>query len=471
LRSLFRLAVVLLVSVQAGAAVADHIDPFALAEKAAEAYRKNDSYPEVRGMFSQALRDARHNGKLSPDFAIIYAMYADITRFDGNPSFALQLADEGIDLVLSAPQPDDDMKNSLLVSRAYALADLGRYAEAVETVTITALWMGKRFGPEQRQRLEDDGKSWAKLVAGADQSLPSAAQLALDLARKAEQALAANDTQLALTLASRAMLPEGTGLPQAEVDFLNAWCQTISGAAYGLEGRDSLSVVALKRAAGLMIVMPWNGLTKPRLKEQVLNDPIWKRLVWDTFSHLASSATGTGDWQLATLAIDLASDFAATPEQRFAVLAQQAGIAFADGDYTRAEAAFRGSETNAIASGDATNAALSRLYIAIAGLAGGDGKPDGQEVRDLMQAATAAADIARDDPQMVEYILTTAVRMVVDKTHAYAVVMPMARRALDVFRQRQLAMADYDAGQEAGRRDRRRFLEIVIEGEYDTRSK
>ncbi|WP_210213468.1 hypothetical protein [Mesorhizobium sp. M4A.F.Ca.ET.090.04.2.1] len=41
------------------------------------------------------------------------------------------------------------------------------------------------------------------------------------------------------------------------------------------------------------------------------------------------------------------------------------------------------------------------------------------------------------------------------------------RRANDVFRQRQTAMANYDAGQEASRRDGRRFLEIFIAGQYE----
>ena len=473
MKTVLRLIAASLLCLQASIAQADRIDPFALAGKAAEAYRKNDSYPEVRGIFSEALRGARRKGELTPDFAIIYAMYADTTRFDGNPAFALQLADEGLALLLGAPQPDADMKNSLLVSRAYALADLGRYKEAIETVTITALWMGERFGEAQRKQLEDQAQSWAKLSAGpaAGQALPSAAELALDLAGKAEQALATGNTELALALASRAMLPGGTGLAPDDVDFQNARCQSISGAAYALEGRNALAVMALRRAGDLLVASPWDGQSKPKLRDRVLTDPGWRRLAWDVFSHLSASAQATGDLKGAAIAVATASAFAEAPEQRFSLLSQQAALAFADGDYRRAEEAFRKSEAEAVESGNAVNAALSRLYIAIAALARGDGTSDGTGLRALVQAATAAADVSRDDPQMAEYVLTTAVRMIVTKTNGYEAAMPLARRAYDVFRQRQTAMASYDAGQEASRRDGRRFLEIFIAGQYEAGAK
>ena len=84
----------------------------------------------------------------------------------------------------------------------------------------------------------------------------------------------------------------------------------------------------------------------------------------------------------------------------------------------------------------------------------------------MARPATAAADAAGDDKQSVEYILTTAARMVVDTTSSYDAAMPLARRAFAVFKQRQDAMSGYDAGQEANRRERRNFLEILIAGEY-----
>ena len=106
----------------ASPARADHIDPYDTVQKIYESFKAGGSYQESRAMFSQALRDARHDGKLDPGFAILYAMYSDLARYDGNPAFALQLADEGIALTLTEVPPDENLKNTLLVSRAYALA-------------------------------------------------------------------------------------------------------------------------------------------------------------------------------------------------------------------------------------------------------------------------------------------------------------------------------------------------------------
>ena len=195
-------------------------------------------------MFSQALRDARHDGKLDPGFAILYAMYSDLARYDGNPAFALQLADEGIALTLTEVPPDENLKNTLLVSRAYALAELGQYQQAVEGVAITALWMGEHFGDKARTDLEAMARGWAgqAAVAGGDGKFPSAVELSIDLLKKADDALNARDTRTALTLASRATLPENTALAPEDVAFMNARAHSVSGQAYAYEGRQRLVV-------------------------------------------------------------------------------------------------------------------------------------------------------------------------------------------------------------------------------------
>jgi tetratricopeptide (TPR) repeat protein len=469
LRYLHRLAAALLLSAFPGLAFADHIDPYEVAEQAATAFKNGGSYAEARAMFSQALREAAHDGKLDQGFAIVYAMYSDLTRYDGNPAFALQLADEGIALVQSAPQPDEQMKNALMVSRAYALADLGQYQQAVDAVAITAIWMGERFGEKSRTDLEAMARGWAEQAAAAGLSvaLPSAVQLAVDLAAKAEEAFNAQDTQTAITLASRAMLPEGTGLSKPEMDYHNARTQMIVGAAYSFEGRHQPALVALRRAADLLSVGAWDGKAKAELRPEVRNSSATDAVAWSTFSFLASAAGDAGDWPLAQAALDTAAEFATTPERRFSLLSQQAGAAFASKDYGKAEATFRRGEVDALAAGDATNAALARLYIAVARLAGSDGKPEGTADDELLQAAAAGADAVGEDLQMAEYMLTTAVRMVADKTGAYTDAMPAARRAFEVFKQRQKQIAGYEAAQESSRRERRRFLEIFIAGAYE----
>lgn len=447
---------------------ADHIDPYEIAGQAGEVYGRNDSYAEVRAHFSRALRDARHDGPLPPELAIVYAMYSDTARFDGDPSFALQLADEGLALITDANEPDEDAKNSLLVSRAYALADMGQYQQAVETVAITALWMGKRFGPKDQADLEALAREWSAKAAasGGDGKFPSAVQLAIDLLGEADEALNERDTRSALGLASRATLPEGTSLSQQDVDFVNARASNIAGQAYAYEGRSALAYGSLRRAADLVLAQPWDGVAAPVMRSESSNDEGWRSLTWTTLTHLASAAIGVAELAVAQAALDLAAPLSGSPEDRFSVMVQQAGISFRTRDYRKAEEAFLKGQRDAEAAGDAKNASLAKVYVAIAKLSyAGDDTAKELEA-ELLAAASAAADVMSDDPQMVEYVLTTAVRMAVGNTGEAVASLPLARRAFDVFRERQKAIAGYDAVQEAGRRDRRRFLEMLVEGEY-----
>lgn len=451
-------------------ASAHHIDPYELAEKAAKAYEANDSYPEVRAMFSQALRDARHDGKLDPGFAIVYAMYADLTRFDGDASFALQLADESIALTLTENPPDENMRNSLLVSRAYALADLGRYQEAVESVAITALWMGERFGDKARTELEATAKGWAEqagVSSGVDTKLPPAVDLATDLLEQAQEALTMRDTRTALMLSSRALLPAGTGMRRIDVDYLNARGHLVMGVAYFQEGRHGLAIVALRRAADLLSVEPWDGKSKALLRPEVLNDEKSSTNAWHVFSYMSTVAQALNDWDLVAAAVDSSEQFANMPSRRFSLLSQRSTIAFQARNYAEAEAIMRRSEVAAVESGDALNAALARMYVGIVRLAAASGTPSASaEGAELVRLAEAAVTAAGDDLQMREFILATATKMAVQTQSSNATVLPLARHGFETFRDRQKAMAGYDAGQQASRRDRRQFLEMLIAGEY-----
>lgn len=464
------LALAALACLSAAPASADHVDPSELVERAAKAYEKNDSYPEVRAMFSQALRDARHDGKLDPGFAIIYAMYSDLTRFDGDASFALQLADEGIELTLTEQPPDENMRNSLLVSRAYALADLGRYKEAVDTVAITALWLGEQFGAKARTDLEAVAKGWAEQAGtqpGVDSKLPAAVELATDLLNKAQDALNAGDTRTAITLASRSMLPADTGMRQIDVDYINARTHLILGVSYFQEGRHDLSLVALRRAADLLSQRPWDGKSKALLRPEVLNDEKASTNAWHVFSYLSSVAQALGEWDLCAAAIDSFEPFATTPVRRFSLLSRRSTLAFRAKNYAEAEEIMRRSVVAAVESGDELNAALARMYVGIVRLAAASGTSTAEtEGAELVRLAEKAVQAAGDDQQMVEFIYATATKTAVQTQSSNATVLPLARQGFDVFRRRQKAMAGYDAGQQASRRDRRQFLEMVIASEY-----
>ncbi len=445
-------------------AAADHIDPFEVMQEAVKAYEKSERYSDARAVLSKALREAAHGGSLDPAFAMLYAMYADTARFDGNPSFALQLTDEGLALALSVPEPDADVKNMLLVSRAYALADLGHYAEAIETVRITALWMGERFGEANRKGLEDEAAAWAQKLASDDPRVWNApvAELAIKLLDQAQDALNAYDTARAITLASRAILPDGTAVGSTDVLYINARAHTLVGAAYGVEGRPAAAIVALRRAADLLCAEPWDGKAPAALLPLVHDYPATRDVAWDSFSYLASNAVTVGDHALALAALDTVDDLADNPARRFALMVQRAGITFIRKDYREAERIFLESGRDAEAAGDRINASLAHFYLAIARLylAEGDAVAPARAV--LAKAAEEAADVASGDLQMRQYVLTTATRMLFMQSFSHADALPVAEPAFAAFKARQSALGGYDAGQEAARRDQRSFLDIYI---------
>lgn len=461
---LFRTLAAVLPLLAALPAAADHIDPFEVMQEAVNAYAKSERYADARAVLSKALREATHGGSLDPAFAMLYAMYADTARFDGNPSFALQLTDEGLALALSVPEPDADVKNMLLVSRAYALADLGRYAEAVESVRITALWMGERFGADNRKSLEDEAAAWAQKLASDDPVAANApvGDLAIKLLDQAQEALTAYDTAKAITLASRAILPDGTAVGSTDVVYINARAHTLVGAAYGIEGRPAAAIVALRRAVDLLCAEPWDGKAPAALLPLVHDYPATRDVAWDSFSYLASNAVAVGDHTLALAALATVEDLADKPARRFALMVQRAGITFIRKDYQAAERIFLDSGRDAEAAGDRLNAALAGFYLAIARLYLSEGAGVAPAKADLVKAAQSAADVADGDLQMRQYVLTTATRMLFMQAFDHADALPLAEPAFLAFKARQSAMGGYDAGQEAARRDQRSFLDIYI---------
>lgn len=82
-----------------------------------------------------------------------------------------------------------------------------------------------------------------------------------------------------------------------------------------------------------------------------------------------------------------------------------------------------------------------------------------------MIAATSASNRST---LSVEYILTAAVRLALGHAPAFRQALPVSSTAFAAFEQCQKTMGSYEAGQEATRRDRRRFLETHIGILYET---
>ena len=63
--------------------------------------------------------------------------------------------------------------------------------------------------------------------------------------------------------------------------------------------------------------------------------------------------------------------------------------------------------------------------------------------------------------------MTSAVWQAVVNSLPHQTVLPVAREAFAIFREGQRAMAGYDSGQEAARRERRRFMESYLDTLYE----
>lgn len=452
----------------AAPAATHHVDPYDVIDRAFTAFDGGNGYDAARGVLSAGLREAPHDGKLDPTFALVFAVYSDLVRNQDDPSFALQLAEQGLALVVSAPEPDEEVKNALLVSRAYALADLGRYREAIETATITALWLGERFGQKAREDLEAEARAWAQEEdPGPDGKVPSALQTAFDLLQQAQDALAAYDTAAAIILASRAVLPEGSGLSPEAVRTVNAWSRQLTGIAYAVENRSQEAIAMLRGAVDLIVEEPWDGRSRPKLREGLAGDGA-RYLIWNIFIRLAQTALDVGDSELGAAALDVAQDYVATPADRYSLLVQRAALLMRSADLAEVEKAFAAGEAEAQAAGDEENAALARFYASVVRLrAANRAKTMDGEGQEMLDRAREAATAAGGNLRQVEYILTTAVWQAALNSVPHPAVLPVAREAFAAFREGQRAMAGYDSGQEAARRERRRFMESYLDTLYE----
>ena len=449
-------------------AVAHHIDPTDVVTHAFQTFKETGDNKAVRALFSKALREGAHDGVLDPSFALIFAMYADISRFEGDPSFAMEISQRGLDLLMTDENHDPNVRNALLVSQAYALAELGRYEAAIEQARIQVVWMASEFGQSQADGFQAEIAGWEQKAkaSDADYQLPSVAALSTKLLDQARDALDADDTAKAMTLAARALVPAGTGLSEQAVKLLNVRAHTISGSAYAKEGRDVNAMAAYQRAVDLVLREPWSS-GSPKFDEEFLSQAAGPDMVWELFSGIAASAP---DQAIAASALKVASGFADTPSRRTAVLFQQAGTAFQAKDYSGAERDFLAGMTNARDAGDQQTASLAEFYLAIAHLflarPADSAKADSPQVRALADAADKAVQAYGDDAFMADYILSTAARLSYYFRLDYKDIGPLADKALAAFLKRQALLSGYEAGQLSSRAERRSFLEIYIGAQY-----
>ena len=387
-------------------------------------------------LLSRALRDARVGGWLTPDWAIFFAMQADFARLDrGNPAYALQLTEDGLELIAGNPA-QVDFSTALNVSRAYALADLGRFDEAARAARLALPDFRRAFGGADADDLAARADLWAK------GELTDYNTAATDLSRQAlERAYAASAEGAhgrAILLAAGAVLPLDTDLPEAEVRSIDFEAEILIADSLARMGRIGDSVRASRRALNHLTRQPW-APGQPIEWWQADWADAEARVIFTSLSELALRAVNAGETELGTAALREAASFAADSEARGLLLVLQASLAFRGGDAEAALGLIAESRAVAVAADDHPVMAMSDFYSAIvqARQTLGDDRP--VDPAPLIAATEAALTLGAQQGGIDRQLVLADAARVLSETDAYDTALRYAREAL---RTRQDGFAD-----------------------------
>ncbi len=323
-------------------------------------------------LLAGALRDARVAGWLTPDWAIFYAIQADTSRNQhANPAYALQLAEDGLALIAGDPDYGGEAA-ALTVSRAYALADLGRFDEAAETALLALPRFRQDWGQDAARELETTARGWARgLLSEYNTS-------AIELSRGTMQrAYAASETGAhgrAISLAASAILPPGGDLAENEVRSINFEAELLIADSLAALGRTGDSVNALIRAINQMTRAPWQPgqpgqPEQPAQPEQPIDWwPTWREedrpVLFRVLTDLSTRALLSDQSLIGAQALQLAAQFTTDSDSRNTLLLRQAGLAFHSGKIDAALEQISRTRKDAQAAGDRDLVVMSDFYTA-----------------------------------------------------------------------------------------------------------
>lgn len=307
----------------------------------------------VQAHLSAAIREARAADALDAEWGILFAMFADETRLKwNNPAYALRLAEEGLDLVAAAPNPDQEILDILNVSRAYSLADLGRRQEAARIATLAMPMMRRQMGDKIADDLLANVKIWTE--GGLGQDNLAADDLAGQVLDEGYKALGRGEYGAVLTLAARAVLPKGTGLDAAKVRAANIGAGSLRGQALFALDRKPQAVVALSGAAELLVP----GWQTAAVQES--DEPRG----WEVFFWLGRAALDSGQPELARQALAMTEAFPAIASSRRSAQLQRVELAVRSGHPEAGEAILLAAIAQSQTMGAPAEAALAGFYLA-----------------------------------------------------------------------------------------------------------
>lgn len=413
---------------------------------------------------TQTVRTSRAVGRAQPDFAIFYAMLADhIRNAELNPVYALRIAEEGLELIAGDPS-QSDFATILKVTRSYALADLGRLDEAYAQALLILPDYATLYDADFVEDYRRDAANWGQ--GQLSEFNTAATDLARDVLERAYQAMEARSFGRVLTLASTALLPMGTGLPEGDVRAINAETEMLMAQALAALGRNMQAGNAWLRALGYMTRTPWNLTDPPDWWGGGLQADSDRAIAFALFEGLAATAGLLGRTDIERAALAQASDYVTSGRDRYSILVQRARLAFADEDSDAGRALLVTARVTAQAAGNDLDLKVADFYLALtdARTAERAGQP---MPTNRIRAATEAAVAAYQTHFVPEadFLYLNAAHLLV-RSDDLALGLDYARRALESLRARLAARGDTGFGQTQARRSARSSVELFLRASH-----
>lgn len=372
-----------------------------------------------------ALRRAREEDALPPEWAFLFGTYSDYVRNEHrNSPYALRLAEEGLAYLAPNTAANPDLSALLQVSRVYALADLGQYDEAARSARLAEPLFRQTMGAEMADDLLRTVAEWEAGRATVYNNAP--ADLARETLGQADAAADRGDYGLALTLAARATLPEGAGLDADEVRRINAAVAGQTGRALYWIGRKSEAFAVMRAAAASVAPEGWD---EPRAKLATLAiDPGAERqALAELFFWLARAGLDTNALWLVPGALDRTVALDDGSIGALSIVLTRAAWHDALFEPRLAEYALVAAAAAAEAAGQSDQALLARYHVALRSYAATGAEPEAAALIDLTRRMAAEGRLGSFyDPLHVQ---AETAGMLVGSDHA-AAALEFARSAL-----------------------------------------
>lgn len=334
-----------------------------------------------------ALRRAREEDVLAPEWAFLFGSFSDYVRNEHrNSPYALRLAEEGLAYLAPHAAANPDLSALLQVSRVYSLADLGRYDEAARSARMAEPLFRQTMGAKLADDLIGTVAEWEAGRATVFNNAP--ADLARETLAQAEAALDRGDYGVALTLAARATLPEGGGLDAEDVRRINAASAGRTGRALYWLGRKREAFALLRAAAATVAPKGWDE--PPGAPARLSIDPgLERQALAELFFWLARTALDTDALWIVPAALN---QTAALDDGRIGALAislTRASWHDALFEPRQAEAEITAAAAAAEKAGHGEQALLARHHLALRRYAATGADPEAAALIDLTRRMVA----------------------------------------------------------------------------------